>query len=192
MYGNPKFKSQEPLSITQEPKMEYQDKIHYVAIESKTRDLVAYPNPEKYRVTFGDSYRNVKSIELIAATIPHKNSVLSEPYLVLKIDEFDNLESSDTNTDNAFTILQLNTPNSSGNFIDLDMYICSGTIKVFDTPMARLNALSISIRDYDNNLFSFGDDTTGTPPNKPLQNMLLFKITTKEVKRDRLQHRNVY
>lgn len=192
MFGSSNMKNQIPLSVIQEPEIEYQDKVHYVAVESKTRDLVAYPQPENYKVHFGDSFRNVKSVELIAATIPDKNLVTAEPYLVLKIDEIDNIESSDTNTDNAFTILQLNAPNTSGNFIDLDMYICSGTIKIFETPMARLTSMTVSLRDYDNNLFSFGDDTAGSPPNKQFQNMLLFKITTREVKRTGLQHRNVY
>lgn len=192
MYGKPDFKHQKPLSVIQEPDIQYEDKIHYLAVESKARNLNAYPNPESYRVTFGDSYRNVKSIELIGATVPDKNNILSEPYLVLKIDEFDNIESSDSNTDNAFTILQLNTPNTTGGFINLDMYLCAGTVKIFDTPLARLNTMTISFRDYNNNLFSFGDDTAGSPPNKALQNMLIFKITTMEVKRDKLQHRNVF
>lgn len=186
------FNPAENLSISQEPNMEYENTVHYVAIESKSRDLSAYPQPGEYRIVFGDSYRNVKSVELIAATIPDKNSVSAEPYLVLKIDEFDNLESSDTNTDNAFTLLQLNAPNTSGNFIDLDMYICSGTIKIFKTPLARLDRLTISLRDYDNNIFDFGDDTAGSPPNKSLQNMLLFKIITQERKRNVLGHRNVF
>ena len=121
MFGSSKMKSPENLSIAQEPDIEYELTTHYLAIESKSRDITAYPQPGNYRITFGDSYKNVKAIELMAATIPDKNSVSAEPYLVLKIDEFDNLESGNTNTDNAFTLLQLNTPNSSGNFIDLDM-----------------------------------------------------------------------
>jgi hypothetical protein len=192
MQSRTNFSNDRNLSVLQEPDIEYEYTINYVALESKSRDTTAYPQPNSYRIVFGDSYRNVKSIELIAATIPDKNSVLSEPYLVLKIDEFDNIESSDTNLDNAFTILQLNSPNSSGSFIDLDMYICSGTVKIFKTPLARLDRMSVSIRDYDNTLFDFGDDTSGSPPNKQFQNMLLFKIITQERKRDPLQHRNVF
>jgi hypothetical protein len=180
------------LSVLQEPDVEYEYTTHYVSVESKSRDLTAYPQPNHYRIIFGDSYRNVKSIELIAATIPDKNSVLSEPYIVLKIDEFENIESSDTNLDNAFTILQLNSPNSSGSFINLDMYICSGTVKIFKTPLARLDRMTVSLRDYDNSVFDFGDDTAASPPNKQFQNMLLFKIVTQERKRDPLQHRNVF
>lgn len=186
------FESASNLSIKQEPEIEYEQTVHYVSVESKARDLTAYPQPGKYRITFGDSYKNVKAIELIASTIPDKNNVTSEPYLVLKIDEFDNIESSDVNKDLAFTYLQLNAPNTTGNFIDLDMYICSGTIKIFKTPLARLDRLTVSFRDYDNNIFSFGDDTAGSPPNKSLQNMLLFKITTEERKRNVLGHRNVF
>ena len=111
MQSRTNFSNDRNLSVLQEPDIEYEYTINYVALESKSRDTTAYPQPNSYRIVFGDSYRNVKSIELIAATIPDKNSVLSEPYLVLKIDEFDNIESSDTNLDNAFTILQLNSPN---------------------------------------------------------------------------------
>jgi hypothetical protein len=192
MNSRANFSNDKILSVIQEPHVEYEYTTNYIAVESKSRDLTAHPQPNSYRIVFGDSYRNVKSIELIAATIPDKNNVLSEPYLVLQIDEFDNIEASNSNLDNAFTILQLNSPNSSGSFIDLDMYICSGTIKIFKTPLARLDRMSVSIKDYDNVLFDFGDDTAGDPPNKQFQNMLLFKITTEEKKRDPLQHRNLF
>ena len=191
MFGNSNFSSDKALSVSQEPDIEYEDTIHYLSIESKSRDLVAYPQPEQYKITFGDSYRNVHSIELIGASIPDQATVTAEPYLILKFDEFDNVESADTNTDNAFAILQLQPPIVTGGFINIDTLICSGSPKIFKTPLARLDRLTLSIRDYDNNLFSFGDDTGGTPPNKQFQNMFLLKIITRERKRS-LNHRNVF
>lgn len=192
MYGDPQLKNDAQLSVNQEPNIEYEDTIHYVSVESKSRDLNAYPQPEEYRIVFGSSFRNVKSIELIGATLPDQNSVTQEPYLILKINEITNYESSDINIDNAFSILQLKPPVVSGEFLNIDTYICSGSPKIFKTPLARLDRMTISIRNYDNNLFSFGDDTAGSPPNKQYQNMFLFKIITQDKKRNILEHRNVY
>lgn len=191
-FSKPNFGSEKQFSLIQEQCIEYEETEHYIVLESKARDLAAYPQPGQYRIVFGDSYRNVKKIELIGATIPDQNSVTSEPYLVLSIDEFDNLESSNQNNDNGFSILQLKTPNVSGAFINIDTLASSGTLKTFKTPIAKIDRMTISIKDYDGNTFSFGDDTLNSPPNKPLQNIFIFKITTEDRKREPLQYRNVY
>ena len=53
-----------------------------------------------------------------------------------------------------------------------------------------LSKMSISIRDYQGNLFNFGDDSGG--PNKALQNMFIFKIFTLGKNQEILRQRNVY
>jgi hypothetical protein len=184
--------SQQQLSVIQESTIEYEDTFHYISVESKSRDLTSYPQPQNYRIYLSQTYKNVKSVELIGGTVPDQANVSSEPYLVLKVDEFDNLESSDLNINKSFSILQLKQPNIPGGFINIDTEICSGAPKIFKTPLANLDRITISVRDYDNNTFNFGDDTAGSPPNKQFQNMFLFKIITLERKRNELNHRNIF
>jgi hypothetical protein len=159
-------------------------------MESKQRDMTAYPLPSDYRITFGSSLRNIKEIELIGGTIPDANNVLDEPYLILEILDIPNLESADTNNDNAFTVLQLQTPTATSKFINISNSVSSGTRKVFKNPLASLDRLHIRIKDFNNSPFSFGDDSAG--PIKALQNVFIFKITTMEKDRTPLQHRNLF
>lgn len=178
-------------SVSQEPDMQYQEKVHYLTISSKDRDVTAYPNVNHYSLKFPNEFKNIHSIELIQAIIPDQNDVQNEPYLLLQVDEIqDVMVSNDKNISNAFAILQLATPTKAGTFIQIDRRIHEYTVKYYDTPKAYLSKMTITILDSNGFPFNFGTDTP--PPNKAFQNTFIFKIVTLEKQRRVLNHRNVY
>lgn len=190
MYKNLNDKSK---PVLQKNTTEYEETVHYLTIESKSRNLTNYPQPSNYKISFEQTYRNVKSIELISATLPDQGNITDEPYLLLNIDEITNIDSSVDEIFNTFAVLQLPPVITSGKFINIPMGLsCVGTPKIFKTPLAKLDKISLSIRNYDNELFSFGDDTLGSPPNKQYQNIFIFKIITKDKKRECANYSNVY
>lgn len=179
-------------SISQEHDLQYQEKVHYLTISSKDRDVTAYPNVNSYSLKFPNEFKNIQSIELIQAIIPDKNNVQDEPYLLLQVDEIqDVMVSNDKNIANSFAILQLASPTKAGTFIQIDRRIHEYTVKYYDTPKAYLSKLTITILNSDGVPFDFGTDTP-SPPNKAFQNTFIFKIVTLEKERRVLNHRNVY
>lgn len=179
-------------SVSQEPDLQYEEKVHYFTISSKDRDVVAYPNVNNYSIKFPNEFKNIHSIELIQAIIPDQNDVQDEPYLLLHVDEIqDVMVSNDKNISNAFAILQLASPTKAGTFIQIDRRIHEYTVKYYDTPKAYLSKMTIKILDSEGNPFNFGTDTP-SPPNKSFQNTFIFKIVTLEKQRRVLNHRNVY
>jgi hypothetical protein len=178
-------------SISREPNIDYQEKVHYLAVSSKNRNVNFNSLVNNYTVYFPCEFKNIYSIELIQAIIPDKNNVINEPYLLLDIEEIqDVMVSSDSNISKSFAILLLDTPNIPGGFIQIDNRIHENTVLNFTTPKASLSKMSISIKNSDGNLFDFGlnSDTL----NKNMQNTFIFKIITGEKKRDQLHQRNVY
>jgi len=189
VYNN---ESNTQYSISQEPDLQYEKKVHYLTISSKDRNVTAYPNVNQYSIKFPNEFKNIHSIELIQAIIPDQNDVQDEPYLLLQIDEIqDVMVSNDKNISNSFAILQLAAPTRSGTFIQIDRRIHEYTVKYYDTPKAYLSKMSITILDSTGALFDFGTDTP-SPPNKSFQNTFIFKIVTLEKQRRVLNHRNVY
>jgi hypothetical protein len=189
VYSN---ESNAQYSISQEPDIEYEEHVHYVSISSKDRDIVAYPNVNHYAVQFPNEFKNIHSIELIQGIIPDQNNVQNEPYLLLKIDEIqDVMVSNDKDIANSFAILQLATPTKANTFIQIDRRIHEYTVKYYQTPKAYLSKMTVTILGSDGIPFDFGTDTP-SPPNKMYQNTFIFKIVTLEKKRRQLNHRNVY
>jgi hypothetical protein len=189
VYNN---ESNTQYSISQEPDLQYEKKVHYLTISSKDRNVTAYPNVNQYSIKFPNEFKNIHSIELIQAIIPDQNDVQDEPYLLLQIDEIqDVMVSNDKNIANAFAILQLAAPTRAGTFIQIDRRIHEYTVKYYDTPKAYLSKMSITILDSTGAPFDFGTDTP-SPPNKSFQNTFIFKIVTLEKQRRVLNHRNVY
>lgn len=150
-------------------------KTRYLIVDSNSRDISKYPQPNYYRITFDPIYL-IKSIKIVAGTMPDVNNITDEPYLIINLDEFNNLESSNTNVHNAFTLLQLQPAVVAGKFINTENTISNATTKYFNPPLEKLSQLTLSIRDLDNILFDFGDDSGG--PDKSLQNFFLFEIVT--------------
>lgn len=187
-----KNESNTQYSVSQEPELQYQKKVHYLTISSKDRNVTAYPNVNHYTIQFPNEFKNIHSIELIQAIIPDQNDVQDEPYLLLQIDEIqDVMVSNDKNISNSFAILQLAAPTRSGTFIQIDRRIHEYTVKYYDTPKAYLSKMTITILDSTGAPFDFGTDTP-SPPNKSFQNTFIFKIVTLEKQRRVLNHRNVY
>lgn len=185
------YSSQEPgLSVVQESSIEYETKFNYLVISSKDRDITNYPKSNYYVINLETEYKNIASVSLVQAIIPDKNSVTSEPYLLLKINELDNvMDSNDRNISDAFAIIQLTPPTVSGTFIQNDSRIHESTVLHYKTHKASLSKITISITDYQGIPFNFGGDGTTT---KDFQNTFVFKIVTVEKNRKVLQNRNVY
>ena len=179
------------LSVSQEPNIEYDTITHYLVVSSRDRDTTVYPSPSQYTIHLQDEFKNVTSMELIQAIIPDKNSVTAEPYLLLKIDEIEEvMHSNDRNISDAFAILQMADPVTTGGFIQIDKRIHENVIAYFTTPKSALSKLSINITDLSGTHFNFGSDSPA--PLKALQNTFVFKIETREKKRSVLNHRNVF
>lgn len=181
-----------PLSLSHEPNIKYSKRIDYIVITSKDRDLQNYPTPSKYVINLPREFKNITTIEIVAGIIPDKNNVLQEPYLLLKIDELDEIiTSNDTVMCNSFAILHLAKPVYPGAFIQVDKKTFEHVVLRYHTPKASLSKLTISVTDLYGTPFNFGTDSTTTPL-KELQNMFVLRITTLEKDRDLLSQRNVY
>jgi hypothetical protein len=179
------------FSVSQEPNIEYETITHYLVVSSRDRDTTAYPSPSQYTIHLQNDFKNITSMELIQATIPDKNSVTAEPYLLLKIDELEEvMHSNDRNMSDAFAILQMAPPVTTGGFIHIDKRIHENVVAYFGTPKSSLSKLSINITDLAGTSFNFGNDSPA--PLKALQNTFVFKIETLEKKRNVLNHRNVF
>lgn len=177
-------------SLSNEPDIDYVQKTEYLVVSSKDRDAILYPNSSRFVINLQKSYKNVKSIELIQAIIPDQNNVQLEPYLLLKIDEIEGvMDSLDTNISDAFAILQLAPPTITGSFIVVDKRIFENTMRIFKTPKASLQKLTISLTDSDGIGFNFGG--TGTI-SKAFQTTFVLKITMVEKNRNSLNSRATF
>ena len=184
-------KFNEQLSIEREPNVLYEKVNNYLTVSSNQRDLVAYPNPNRYAINFSETFKNIYSIELLQAIIPAKNNVDAEPYLLLKIEELEDVMfSSDRHISDSFAILQMAPPITAGGFVQIDKRIHENTVKYFKVPKASLNKMTVTITDCSGVPFNFGSDSN--PPSKALQNTFVFRIVTMEKTRESLNQRNLY
>ena len=182
----------EQYSTQQESDIQYEQVDYYFTISSRDRDISTFPNVNKYSVVLPREFKNIYSIEVIQAIIPDANSVTNEPYLLLKIDELEDVMTSiDRNISDAFAILQMSSPTTPGGFIHMDKRIHENTVKYFRIPKASLAKLSVTITDCNGTLFDFGADGPN-PPLKTLQNTFVFRVVCLEKQRNALSHRNVF
>ena len=181
-------------SVTNESNITYSEYSYYITVSSKDRDRTVYPNVNRYSVSLPQEFKNITSVELIQAIIPAKNDADAEPYLLLDIDEInDVMISNDRYVSESFAILQPSTPITSGGFMQIDKRIHENTVKQYKTPKANLSKLTISIKDCFGELFNIGSDSTPpTNPDKSIQNTLVFKVVTLEKERSELNNRNVF
>lgn len=188
------------LSLVQEPVQKYKLYSHYVSISSSNRDAVNYPLHYDYRINFDRPLKNVKEIELISAIFPNQaaassgSDILNESHFIIDIDELNYIEFPNNVGSQAlkgFAILPLKPPTkNSGGFIIPELGCIYHKSKVFKTPLASLDHLSIKIRDNTGNLYDFGHPNGITT--KSHQNHFVFKITIEEVDRTVLNNRNVF
>ena len=176
-------------SINQEPNISYQEVVKYITVSSLERDTTTFPNPGKFTIELAQELKNITSIELIQAIIPNVNSVTNEPYLLLKVDEIEDVMlSNNRHISDAFALLQLAQP--VGGFIHTDKRTYENTTKTFLTPKANLSKLTIELTDLFGTVFDFKGVTEANA--KSIQVTLIFKITTLEKQRDVLKFRSVY
>ena len=187
------MKSDNPLSVIQEEDVTYENTSHFVFISSSYRDDVNYPLHYDYRVELQNEYKNVKSVEMISATIPNITGILDEPVVVFDIDElnFIDFPSKSGNSHKGFTIIPLKSPNkTTDGFINPELSCTYRGVFEHKTPIASLNHLRIKIRDVDGNLYDFGAPAGSTA--KKDQHSFVLKIVTQEKSRDNLNYRNVF
>lgn len=176
-------------SINQEPDITYQQVVRYITISSLERDTTVFPNPGRFSLHLSKELKNIISIELIQAIIPNVNSVTSEPYLLLKIDELEDvMESNDRNISDAFALIQMAQP--TGGFIHTDKRVYENTVKTFLTPKASLSKMTLKITDLVGNEFDFKG--VNSVLNKSIQVTFVFKAIVLEKQREVLKFRSVY
>lgn len=187
-------------SVINEPSMEYMTHDSYISISSSNRDLDNYPLHYSYRINLDYPFKNVKKIEMISAILPNKpatvssGDILNEPYLIIDVEEFNYIEFPNNVGSSAlkgFSILPLKSPTkSSGGFINPELGCIYHKSKIFREPVSSIRSITIKIRDHLGNLYDFGQSSGSS--SKEYQNHFVFKITTEEVSRKKLEHRNVY
>lgn len=204
MYKNLPFAHQKQgnnqLSVSSEPKIEYVEYEHYINVSSSNRDSVNYPLHYDYRINFDYPFKNIKKIELISAILPNQaaassgGNILNESHLVVDVDEINYIEFPNnigSSPLKGFAILPLKAPTqTTGGFINPELGCIYHKSRVFKTPLASLDHMTVKIRDYQGNLYDFGVTAGSTA--RAYQNHLVFKITVEETRREKLNHRNVY
>lgn len=185
-------KEQKPLSLMNEPNVEYTTRDEYVVISSVDRNRTNFPNPNQYTITLPSELKNIQSIEIINGVIPDKNNVLQEPYLLLKIDELENtMISPNKPVSESFAILHLQSAVKAGYFLNVDKKTFEHVVLNYITPKASLSKLTITITDSSGIPFNFGSDS-GPSPDKSLQNMFVLKAVTLVKNRNSINQRNLY
>jgi hypothetical protein len=165
----------------------------YLTIDSRDRDRTVWLNSNCYRIplvssdntphvkTPGKRYKNIYSISLLSAVIPKAMGVLDEPYLLMQIDEIDNMyDSANPACSRAFTKLYFKEVWPGGKYLRLDKGVGDPLTKIYwPAPRASLDSITISFRRYDGTLFDFGPDSS--PPADPLsdrQTSITLEIRT--------------
>lgn len=131
---------------------------HHAMVDSRRRDLVAYPDPNRYVVAFTEPLRNVTSVELQYACYYKFGD---ENYVNLVIDEIPARAAVD-NSLSAFTQLPM--------VHHLNEY-CGGhshyrSVVTFEVPLEKLGRLTLSFKD------------AFARPQKMLNHLLRFEIQT--------------
>jgi hypothetical protein len=137
-------------------KVDYIETVSYLHINSSDRNVTAYPSVNSYKIdTLFKNIKNIRSIELIAGSIPNVNSVLLQPYLILKIDGLNHITFSNKNINSGFAMMYLQ--NTSGAFIQPELGVLQRNVLNFKTPLASLSNINLQILKPDGTLFSFGE-----------------------------------
>lgn len=181
------------LSVQQEPTITYEKRVHYLVISSADRNVSLYPSSSNFTIDIDDSlYKNIVSIELIQSTIPDKNFVQSEPYLLLNIEEFKSnnvMYSLNKPISDSFAILLMSPPTTAGSFIQLDKRLHENTPIVFQTPKSKLSRFTITVTDADGNIFDFGGSGSTA---KATQVTFALKIVTLHSNTSKLNVRGTF
>lgn len=177
----------------------------YLTINSADRDRSKWPSTSHFQIKFiddapgqpngvtGKQYRNIQSVKLLSATIPQLNNVLDQPYLLLQVDEVQGMyDASTLPVSRAFSKLHFEPTPGPAPILRLDRGVGDPLTREFwPTPLASLDRLTLSIRTYNGDVFSFGTDG-GDDIDPTLQTSFTFEIRNYVVdNRTVLGHRNI-
>ena len=157
------------LELEKTHRPDYIEKVHYLSINSGDRNWLNNPDNENrynFKVVFNSSsnsnhagiqhlYKNVNSVEVVSAILPSDSQVVpfdsriylnvkQHPYLLLQIDELDNVfHGTNTNNEKSFSHLlfdkEFNSEVLSGDYIS-----------------AQANAIATDVNEPFNNKFKKG------------------------------------
>lgn len=180
----------QPLSVAGEPDITYETRENYLVVSSADRDVSTHPSSSNFVIQLEKEYKNITSVELIQAIVPDQNNVTAEPYLLLKVREFENtMDSNNKQIYNSFAILQVCPPTIPNSFLQIDKRIFENVTLHYRTPRANLSKISIQVTDANGSVFDFGGSGLTS---KATQCLFVFKITTSDSNRASLKNRNVY
>ena len=130
-----------------------------VILSSRDRNASLFPSTSRYQVQI-PPIRNIRAVEFVGGIVPDKNSVTSEPYLILCIDELqhENLIATNRHLEKSFAILMLSPAVLSNAFINIDTSLTEKTIFQTNTSGITLNKLTITIQKSTGETFDFGGD----------------------------------
>lgn len=170
------------LSELTEGGIQYEEKESFLIITSRSRNTTMFPSTSNFSIDLDNEYKNIRSIELVQAIIPDKGDVTKEPYLLLQVNEIDNvMDSPDNIISKAFAFLCTNTATEPGFFISIDRSVHENTPKIYKDLKSSLSKLTLRIVDSAGNQFSFGNPVD--PLDKLYQTTFIFRIVTIEKKR---------
>jgi hypothetical protein len=180
---------------------------HYLTLDSRDRDRTTWRNTNQYKIPLvapdnkpsvmspNVRYKNIYSVSLLSAVIPNLGGVLSEPYLLLQIDEIDDVyDAANPACARAFTKLYFKEVCPGSSYLRLDKGVGDPLTKIYwPAPRASLESITISFRHYDGTLFDFGPDAL--PPADPLpdrQTSITLELRTFVVDSGKaIGHRNI-
>jgi hypothetical protein len=174
-------------NTAQDP-IEYIENISYFHLNSCDRNVTAYPSVNNYRIESSELFRNIHSVELIAASVANQGSPLNNPYLILKIDGLDHLHFSNKNVNKGFATMYLKY--TTGQFIQPELGVLQRNVLKFKSPLASLGSLTVSILKPDGTLFNFGETPGDITPG--FSNSFMLKIITLEKSRRDLNNRATF
>lgn len=175
-------------SNLQEPEIEYVETISYLHLNSSDRNTTSYPSVNSYRIESGEIFRNIHSIELVAASLANQGTPLNNPYLILKIDGLDHLHFSNKNVNKGFATMYLKY--TTGPHIQPELGVLQRNILKFKSPLASLGSITLSILKPDGTLFNFGESAADT--SVAYSNSFMLKIITLEKSRRELHNRATF
>lgn len=165
---------------------------YYINVDSRDRDRAIWPFSSQFEVKLDPphpyrgaqiqrSFRNIISIELMNAVFPNTNKILDMQYLYLNIPEIDGI--IDTTCNGRRFFAKLLPQHAIGSFVYNYQDIGERAKKIYPFRGARLDKLTIELRDPTGALVHFGNDH-GASPNPLLQTSFAFKIVVEQNHRD--------
>jgi hypothetical protein len=167
-------------------------KTYYINIDSRDRDRSIWPHSSQFEVKLAPpdpytgaqiqrSFKNVISIELMNAVFPNTNKILDMQYLYLNIPEVDGI--IDTTCSGKRFFAKILPQHAIGSFVYNYQDIGERARKIYPFRGARLDKLTIELRDPTGAIANFGNDN-GAKPNQLLQTSFAFKIVVEQNNRD--------